>query len=228
MKRFRYASVLVLLMLAHYAHGDSVSTFVAQATIAFGPSPGGDNMLATFGGAGVNLNASGDMSCAPSVFWCDSFAPTLTPGSSLKPTAFLSFTYVEGRVTLGGRSRICSVDCGLFGTEIAALGSFQFPINGRDFTVTVPATISPVFMGVQVMGQLGDQRFALQVPQGRLTLTFHFEAPVGQNAPPPYYQFESGFFTTTPEPGTLILMGSGLAGIVGAVLKKRRSKENYK
>jgi len=204
MKQLRCASVLVLLMLAHYAHGNSVSTFVAQATITFGQSPGGDNMFATFGGAGVYLNASGDMSCAPSNFWCDSFTPTLTPGSSLKPTALLSFVFVEGRVTLGGKSQICNaVDCGLFGTEITALSSFRFPTNGRDFTVTVPATIPALFMGAQVLGQLGDQRFALQVPQGRLTLTFDFEPPIGPNAPPPTINSKVGFSRRLRNPAPL-------------------------
>jgi hypothetical protein len=77
-----------------------------------------------------------------------------------------------------------------------------------------------------IQGQLGSRetfhQFTLQIPQGRLVLTFDFERANGEA--PAYYQFSQGKFTTTPEPGTFGLIASGFAGMVGAVLRKRNSR----
>jgi hypothetical protein len=224
MKRFQWATPLLLLILTQCAYADSISTFVAQANITFLTNFGsGDNQGSTFTGPGVNLSASGDVSC----FWCGLGAYSLTPGSSLTPSVVtdgLDFTFVHGSMTFGGQSQVCFGasgvfgDCGLDASGITALRSFTFPTNGRNFTVTMPATLNG-----PIGGALGANQFDLQIPSGRLILTFDF-VPGQSGGPPAYYQFSQGMFTTTPEPSTLGLMASGLAGIVGTVLRKRNCK----
>jgi len=222
MKRFQRICTLLLPMLAQCAYADSISTFVTQANIRFITNEGGDNQSSTFTGPGVNLFASGDVSC----FWCGLGQYSLTPGSSITSnvgTGGLDWVFVQGSLTLGGQPQVCGPpDCGLFSVGVTALSSFTFPTNGRNFTVTVPAMLNG-----PIQGQLGSgdtfHQFALQIPQGRLVLTFDF-VPSQNGGPPAYYQFTQGAFKTTPEPGTFGLMASGFAGMVGAVLRKRNSR----
>jgi PEP-CTERM motif-containing protein len=141
----------------------------------------------------------------------------LLPGSALKPNIdIIAFGGSQGSVTFEGQ--VHPVDA-LFqlSPAITALGSFQFPTNGRSFTVSVPAMIDGL-IGGRTLDMSGN--FNLQIPPGKLVLTFDF-FPGNGNSVPPFYEFSHGTFTTTPEPGTLGLMASGLAAIVGAVLRKR-------
>src|ERR1700741_2084104 len=107
MKRFRRVStllfsILVLGILAQCAYGDSVS-FASQANIRFVTNfDSGDNQNATFTGPGVNLGASGDVSC----FWCDIGQYYLTPGTSITPsigTGGIDWTAVQGSLTFDGQ-----------------------------------------------------------------------------------------------------------------------------
>jgi len=222
MKHCQWASALLLPILAQCAYADSISTFVAQANISFGANDGsGDNQNSTFTGPGVNLSASGDVSC----FWCGLQRYSLTPGSSITPSVGnggLDFVFVQGSLTFGGQPQTCNGDCSLFASGITALSSLTFPTNGRNFTVTVPAILNGAIGGVIGEGESFHQ-FDLQVRPGRLVLTFDF-APGQSGGPPAYYQFSQGMFTTTPEPSTLGLMASGLAGIMGTALRKRRCR----
>jgi hypothetical protein len=226
MKRFRRVStllfsILVLGILAQCAYGDSVS-FASQANIRFVTNfDSGDNQNATFTGPGVNLGASGDVSC----FWCDIGQYYLTPGTSITPsigTGGIDWTAVQGSLTFDGQRQICGLDdCGLFATGITALSSFEFPTNGHNFTVTVPAMLKSPIGGEIGSGETFHQ-FNLQIPQGRLVLSFDFVPASGRV--PAYYQFTQGAFTTTPEPSTLGFMASGLTGIVGALVRKPNSR----
>jgi hypothetical protein len=221
MKRFQWICALLLPILAQCAHADSVFTFFAQANIGFSTDVSGDNQLFSFNGPGVSLVGSGDLSC----FWCGLQVFSLTPGSSITPSvgnAGLDFTFTQGFLTFDGQPQVCGAgNCSLFVSGITSLSSFTFPTNGRNFTVTVPAILNgPI--GGQLETVNTFHQFALQIPQGRLVLTFDFEGATG--GAPAYYQFSRGMFTTTPEPGTFGLMASGLAAIVGSVLRQRNRR----
>lgn len=219
MKRLLWAIALVVPIFAQWAHADSITMFVAQANIHFVANCcGGDNQHATFIGPGVNLTASGDVSCS----WCGPATVFLVPGSSLTPNVdnrSLDFVFVTGVLVFDGQPQVVNPnDSGLFATGITALGSFRFPTNGRNFTVTVPAMLDGPLGGGTGEGPTLHS-FDLQIPTGKLVLNFDFV----RDGTTPYYQFSHGVFTTVPEPGTLGLMASGLAGILGIVLRKRRS-----
>jgi hypothetical protein len=218
MKRFLWVIALLLPIAAQRTYADSVTTFFAQATISFTTNCcGGDNQDSTFTGPGVNLTAAGDVSC----FWCGDATVFLVPGSMLTPNIShggVDFVYVTGVLVFDGKAQVVDPnDSGLFVTGITALRSFRFPTNGRTITVTIPAMLDG-----PIRGQTGEgptlHQFDLQIPPGKLVLTFDFI----RDGSSPYYQFTNGVFTTVPEPGTLGLMASGLAGIVGAALRKRR------
>jgi PEP-CTERM motif-containing protein len=222
MKLYLWAVALLLATLAECAYADNIS-FVTQANIRFATNLGGDNQESTLTGPGVNLSASGDVSC----FWCGVGEYYLTPGSSITPSVGaggLDWVFVQGSLTFDGQRQICRSDddCELFATGITGLSSFTFPTNGRNFTVTVPAMLLNGTIG----GELGSgdtfHQFALQIPQGRLVLSFDFVPAFGRQ--PAYYQFTQGAFTTTPEPSALGLMSAGLAGIVGAIMRKRNTR----
>jgi hypothetical protein len=225
MKSFLWTITITLLLpvLAQFSYADSISTFTTQANIIFSTNFGGDNQGAIFQAPEVSLRAFGDASCS----WCGSGNFLLTPGSSLTPSipnGGLDWVPVYGTVTIGGRGFGCGGEnCSLFATGLTALRGFTFPTNGQNFTVTLPARINGPITGELDTGQL----FNLQIPTGQLVLNFDFEA--NQDGGPAYYQLSQGVFTTpgfqpTPEPGTLGLMASGLAGILGIGLKTRNSK----
>lgn len=213
MKPFLAAVALLCPLITQCAYADSISTFHVQANIPF--QAGQDNQYppATFTGSGANITTSdGDVVCDD---WCSVGGSLLVPGSTLKPNInVIYFGNSQGSVTFGGQVHPVQ---DLFGAPaITALGSFQFPTNGRNFTVSVPAMIG------LIVGDTLDMsgNFNLQIPPGKLVLTFDFFP--GGNGVPPFYQFSHGTFTTTPEPGTLGLIASGLAAIVGAVLKRKQ------
>jgi len=217
MNRFLAAVTLLCPLVTQCAYANSITTFVVQANIPFQANIGANQFPpATFTGSGANITTSdGDVVCYG---WCF-VGDVLLPGSTLKPNIdIIAFGGSQGSVTFGGQ--VHPVD-GLFvlSPAITALGSFQFPTNGRSFTVTVPAMIDGL-IGGNTLDMSGD--FNLQIPPGKLVLTFDF-SPGNGNTVPPFYAFSHGTFTTTPEPGTLGLMASGLAAIVGAVLRKRNN-----
>src|SRR5437588_12550479 len=85
------------------------------------------------------------------------------------------------------------------------------------FTVTIPANLTS-----PVGGRLPDgSLFNLNIPPGKLVLTFgFFPAVVGV---PAGYAFTGGqFIVATPEPGTIFLLATGLAAIVGRKRISRR------
>jgi hypothetical protein len=226
MKRLQWAIAMVLLALAQRAYADNISTFnINQVTIPFLLNVDDDNMFFNASGPGVSITGSGETLCEnpPALGgWCTQ-GTQLSSGSSLKPSFFLAFCCVAGRVTIGGQNQVVDSLSGANGfPQITALGSFTFPTNGKSFTVSVPA----ILQGPLVGQTDAPQAFNLQIPpRGTLVLTFDFFR--GSNGVPDTYQLSHGNFTLStvvPEPGTLGLMVSGLAGILGAVLKKCNCK----
>jgi PEP-CTERM motif-containing protein len=211
MQRFQWAIVMLILVLAQCAYADSVLTFnITHASVPIFPNEAGDNEFFTFSGPAGSMSGGGTAVCA----WCVEGTP-FAPGSSLNPNIdILTFDSVQGNLRFGGQTHDVLV---LFNSSIGT-DFFTFPTNGKStFTVSLPAFLNPV-MGEVDTGQF----FNLQIPLGKLALTFTLVP--AQNGFPAFYQFSKGSFalTTVPEPGTLGLMATGLAGIIGMIRRKRK------
>ncbi len=209
MKRFQWAIAIVLITGAHCVYADSVPLNLTGASIVIFPNLSGDNTSFAFIGPGVSISGSGSAVCDA---WCN--GQLLPPGSRLSPNVdLLGFCCSQGTVSIGGRTENVG---SLFNSSISA-SSFIFPTHGqKTFTISVFGFIP----GITGRTQSGEF-FNLEMPRGgRLTLTFDF------NSFDDGYHFSKGRFTAgvVPEPGTLGLMGSGLAAIIGAGLRNRRSK----
>src|SRR5262249_30289391 len=103
-------------------------------------------------------------------------------------------------------------------TQGALLVPFFITTFGIPLTPSSPGTTSILNNSGIVRGQAGTGSnfvsFRLKTPPGQLNLDFLGDREV----------FRSGFFfarTTVPEPATLGLMATGLAAIVGTLLRKR-------
>lgn len=197
MKRLLWVVVMLLVVFAPCSYADSISIFnIAQVTGYMSPNYGsGDNIFFIFTGPGTSIEAIGGMACFE---WCSG---NLIPDLN---SVYIGETFVNqpfGSVKIGGTTydpASVGYDCCFFSS-----GS----LNG---SVTLFA------------GQ-GDtyKEIMLTLPQGGgWDLTFEGDSLNG-------YWFTSGEFTAgspyapIPEPGTLGLMATGLAGIVGVIRRKR-------
>jgi hypothetical protein len=209
MKRFQWAIAILVVTGAQCVYADSVTLNLTGASILIFPNLSGDNTAFNFIGPGVSISGGGSAVCDN---WCN--AGLLFPaGSRLTPDVdLLGFAFSQGTVRIGGRTESVAT---LFNSSITSSG-FIFPTNGKKvFTVSLFAFI-PEIRGITETGEV----FNLEMPRAKLRLTFVYN-PFGNG-----YEFSKGKFTAgvVPEPGTLGLMGSGLAGIIGAILRKRGCK----
>lgn len=221
MKPFQWAAMLIVVV-AQCAFADSISTFkITGATASVIQFIGtGDDLFFVFTGPGTNVTGSGVLLC---VEWCE--GEIFAPGSK-SPVAFGNDDFFPSEldtVKLGGQD----FDAFLAGTSGFALtssGGFTFPVNfkGSTFTACQPAAISsPIPGSVETNnGQFIDFDL-LMPPGGKFCSTWDFIP--ASNGSPAGYLFDHGKFVagTVPEPGTLGLMASGLAGLVGVILRKR-------
>lgn len=219
MKRLLWVAMMLFVVFAPCAYADGIPIFgVTQAIIPFVTNGNGDNEAFTFIGPGININGGGTVQCD----WCTFFDFSLTPGSSVTPgIGLVTFDNTNGTATIGGQTFDLSGGY-LFSSSILALDSITFPTDGRsNFTVSVPAGFSEQFIqgSAPLLGNYNLQILGYGV--GTMSLNFTF---VPQNGAPSYYQFSRGQFTlvSAPEPGTLGLMATGLAGIVGMIRKRAR------
>jgi hypothetical protein len=214
MKRLTWALVLPFALFCS-AHADSIYTFDAgQVTYIFGVNQGGDNASYSLIGPNINLTGGGTAFCQPPTSFCDADVPIL-PGTSLNPSIGVDFEFSTGGVKIGGHT----YEAVLFVSSITA-APFTFPMGGNvpaTFTVAVPAAFSVVAGMVQ--NQAGSP-LNVTIPPGKLVLTFKY-FPAANGDPARYFFSRGQYVVTTPEPGTLGLMATGLAGIVGMILRKR-------
>jgi hypothetical protein len=220
MKRFLGAVMMLFVVFAPRAYADGIPIFgVTQAIISLSTNVGGDNETFSFTGPLININGGGTAVCD----WCLPFDFSLSPGSSLNPSiGLVTFDNTYGTARIGGQTFDLSGGF-LFNSSITAIGSFTFPTNGRrSFTVSVPAG----FSGQIIQGSAPSlPNYDLQIlGYGVGTMVLNFTLVPSQNGAPAFYEFSRGQFSLvpTPEPGTLGMMATGLAGIVGMIRRKTR------
>ena len=130
------------------------------------------------------------------------FTTFYEPGSTIGGTTQVFFG--SSFVQVGGNSFELSF---LDGPGSLFMSSFTLPTNGKDFTV-------PVMLRFSASGTVIDtgQTFDLG-GSANGHITFHFSDG--------FYFTDRAGFIPAPEPGTVGLMATGLAGIVGVIRRKR-------
>jgi len=194
MKRLLSVLVLALVVLAPCAYADSILNI--NITFVTGVMYPGGGVFLTLIGPGTIITASAGMACHD---WCDGFPiPDLTSVAASQVFIGSFQSAIVGGITYNADNDI-SLNCCLF--------DFSGSLNGS------------------VSGFVGEgerfKLFNLTLPGGG-GWSFNFTGSSG------YYQFVDGSFsagtppvTPTPEPGTLGLMATGLAGLAGVIRRRR-------
>jgi hypothetical protein len=190
-KRFLWLTPIVFLLISATASADSFR-------ILFFPNLGDDNFVVLKQVGIASTDVTG-VTIPP-----DFLATFYEPGSTIGGTAQIFFA--NGVVDIGGTSFFLQFPAP--GTLF--MSSFTLPPNGKDFTVSVLlrfSALSTVLDSGQTL-DLGGSIIG--------HLTFHFQNGF-------YFTDRAGFrqVATVPESGTLGLMATGLAGIVGVIRRKR-------
>ena len=197
----------LLLTLAQAALANSVSTYNVSGSMGIAPNFGsGGNMSFFASGPNISLTGDGGTGC----FWCTT--NEFLPGQSVSASIFFvgidlvtsaqigAVQYGQGEISLGPSS--------------ITGGTFVFPLNGKNFTVVVPASFDSSING-QVIAT--GQTFALNVQPGTLTLTFDAQTCGGG----PCYFFNNAIFVTTPEPEPLLLFTTGVICMTVAAWRRQ-------
>jgi len=227
MKRFQWAILTLLVILAQYAYADSISTFRITRAVVF-VGAGSDNAGFLLTGPGISIAGDGGIACQRD--WCD--GQIFPAGGPSAANFFHDQIFLEeNRVEIGGHVLTDdTLDLTPF-LELTTFGGFTFPVNatvGATFKGCQPAAMPDSFTGT---AGSGDEftTFILQMPTGgKFCSTWTFVAASDEfpDEFPAGFVFTEGKFvaSTVPEPGTLGLVGCGLAGIVAAVRKRSRQR----
>lgn len=216
MKRFQWAIATLLSVSAPFAYAENTPTFnITQETVVF--VAGSDNLTFTLSGPGTTITGYGGIAC-DLTFCSDMDVYPSVPG------VFFNFNgqiFIDnfGTVKFGGQNfdpDTLSLNS-ILALNGGGAGGANFPICPPGDTGSIEAAaLSPASLS----GLVGQEAFNLRMPAGGwLCTTF--------NAVPGGYVFNEGVFvagtgTSVPEPGTLGLMGSALAGMAGAILRRIR------
>jgi hypothetical protein len=204
----------------------SISAFAGSFTnlgVNFNIQPNngsGGNIGGAILGPGVNLLAGGGTDFS----WFNDLGPGAAPGSTGGGGMIIFWDGAIGQI--GSQNY---TDFGCFNFPCIALdpvvlnaGSFTFPTNGQDFTITVPASLG-VITGTIVSDCNVCQTFTLTTNPGTLTLSFFYSSYWGQYfGSSGSFTSAGGAFTTTPEPGTLGLVAIDIVAVARRRLHQKR------
>jgi len=172
----------------------------------------GGNLGGLISGQGVNFLAGGGTPFS----WFNS-SQGVAPGSS----GGGSIIFWEDALGTLGSQTYQDGDISLIPSYLNA-GSFTFPTNGQDFTISVPASLDIITGTILATCSTVCETFTLTTNPGTLTLSFYYSPLDGL-----YYgssgSFTSAASTTVPEPGTLGLMGMGIVAVTRRRLQQKRS-----
>lgn len=172
-----------------------IQTFhITQATMFMGPNDGsGDNVGFSFTGPGVNITGIGGMGCFD---WC-SGGPISDPNIAQPSQIFLTSF---GTAIIGGKS---------YDPSTLAFDSLFDAAGGLNASTAGSVGAGDSFI-----------QFRMTAPTNG-SWSFNFAPTVDENGNPAVF-FTNGQFSASPEPATVGLMLTGLAGIVGIIKRKVR------
>jgi len=199
---YRHLALVSLLVLcSQFTLADSIRTYwITSISMQMSPSDGsGDNIFFSFSGPNISFTGIGGMGCFD---WCTTDPIYGTP--SVSPSQVFISNFLDP-VIVGGRPT----------------PSFDFGFEGQGLF----NNFGGVYPFVTGFAGEGDSftEFNLILPRnGNWGASFSYIPPSGDQ--PGYYLFGGALFeasAATPEPGTIGLMLTGLAGIAG-LLRKRQ------
>lgn len=207
MKHLPRVLLFMFLLTSLNSFANSVNFTNLNVNLRIFPNGGsGDNLGGTIFGTAVNLMVGGGTPFS----WFNDFEGS-APGSVGGGNTTIFFDFAQG--TLGSQF----YDGGSTGINAADFnaGNFTFPTNGKDFTVSVPATLElVVVLGCTDSGVCTT--YDLTTKPGKLVLSFTYDQGSG------LYFGSAGYFANTPEPGTFGLVAIGISALAACKRKLTR------